>query len=74
MRHLIDYKGDFFPCKGNDCNEFTSKIYGRLFREEIVTPDGVAPSRSKEIMILKYNVAFPASGLPKKIGFLREPI
>lgn len=71
-RYYLDYTGPVAPC--TECSNYIATGYGRIFREEASFRLKNGTRRSMPIIILKYNFVFPFSGLPKKIGFLREAL
>lgn len=68
--YYLDYTGPPFPCK--ECSDYIATGYGRVFRE--VASFRVSDTDIKEIpiVVLKYSFAFPYSGLPARLGFLKE--
>ncbi|MEE8574750.1 MAG: hypothetical protein V3T30_04985 [Thermodesulfobacteriota bacterium] len=69
-RFYLDYAGPFYPC--TDCKGYVAPIYATLYEEvaELRDPDG--KPRKEPIVILKYNLAFPFSGLPAKLNEIKE--
>lgn len=69
--YYLDYTGPLTPCEGNDCQQHEATGYGRVYREiaRFRTDEGIMEF---PIIVLKYNFAFPFSGLPSRLGFLRE--
>ncbi|MEW6683350.1 MAG: hypothetical protein AB1451_10580 [Nitrospirota bacterium] len=68
-RFNLDFQGDIAPCRGAGCRDHRAVVYGRLYRETMQAPPGDEPARAMEVLILKYNVAFAASGLPARLAW-----
>ncbi|MFQ5586815.1 MAG: hypothetical protein ACE5GF_08355, partial [Thermodesulfobacteriota bacterium] len=71
-RYYLDYTGPLYPCEG-DCNGYTATGYGRVYREEASLRTGEG-RRALPIIVLKYTFPFPFSGLPARLGFVRESL
>jgi hypothetical protein len=69
-RYYLDYTGPLRPC-GQECGSYVGTAYGRVYREtaRLRTGKGV---KEVPITVLKYGFAFPFSGLPARLGPLRE--
>jgi hypothetical protein len=69
-RYYLDYTGPSFPC--TDCTDYVATGYGRVYREETTFRTDNGERHRMAIVVLKYNFAFPYSGLPSKLGYMRE--
>lgn len=47
-------------------HEFNSKVYGRIYEDYLVFDNKETP-----LLFLKYNLVYPYSGLPQKVGFIK---
>lgn len=70
-RYYLDYTGPLFPCEKPACRDYVATGYGRVLREtaRFRTLKGI---KEFPIIVLKYNFAFPFSGAPAELGFLKE--
>jgi hypothetical protein len=73
-RFYLDFQGNIAPCRGAGCRNHHAVMYGRLYRETMNTPLGYEPARAIEVMVLKYNVAFAASGLPAGLAWYQGEV
>lgn len=64
----VDFQGKPDPCRGDECADYRTVLYGRVFHETL-RGYGAVDARSVSIAVLKYNAVFPISGLPKKISW-----
>lgn len=60
----LDYQGKLNFCRGKNCLEKKTTLYGRVFYESM---NSWPNTQTRDVIILKYSPVFPVSGLPKKI-------
>jgi hypothetical protein len=69
-RYYLDYTGPMLPCE--DCSRYVATGYGRVYREEAILRIANGQQHRMSIVVLKYSFVFPYSGLPSKLGYIRE--
>ena len=68
----LDYQGALARCFLPDCANITRKIYGRVFFQVMYPPRKYAQDKPIEFQVLKYNLVFATSGLPKELSWYKN--
>ncbi len=69
----LDFVGEDSPCKDLGCAGYMATGYGRVYRERASFRLGSGTAKMP-LIILKYNFAFPYSGIPAEVGTLKESL
>ena len=68
----LDYIGQLKKCYQPECSQQTRSIYGRVFYEKMKPPSDYKEKDAIDFIVLKYNLVYPASGLPKKVSWYKN--
>ena len=65
----LDYQKELQSCRLPDCLKEQRAIYGRVFYQPMHPPQKYKNESTIDFIVLKYNLVFAASGLPKEISW-----
>ena len=68
----LDYQKELQRCRLPDCSQDQRAIYGRIFYQSMSPPKEYQNESSIDFIVLKYNLVFAASGLPKEISWYKK--